>query len=184
MNRGVFGGDAIKLNHRELVINRVIPECSEWYSFLIIKEVRFPFRNGLITLGNISVPDNKTTKPQTTIMASSDFNTQVLDDQPSKMIQECDKVFRSIVEFPGKIPYHLTEIIVDQLWAHFRTWLNRHLKEKCDRPKPLSGLRAIDKRISMGGEREKAIFVQTWKFFTTISRKVHHTNLNIHSLEY
>ncbi|KAG7083813.1 hypothetical protein JMJ78_0009255 [Colletotrichum scovillei] len=95
-------------------------------------------------------------------MASSDFNTQVLDDQPSKMIQECDKVFRSIVEFPGKIPYHLTEIIVDQLWAHFRTWLNRHLKEKCDRPKPLSGLRAIDKRISMGGEREKAIFVQTW----------------------
>lgn len=119
----------------------------------------FLFKIASLFLKNISVPDNETTKPQTTVMAPSDFNSQVLDDQPFKMVQKCDRVFESIVNYPGKIPHHLAEIIVDQLWADFRTWLNRHLKPKCDRPEPLSGLRAIDERIAMGGEREKAIFV-------------------------
>ncbi|KAI3543084.1 hypothetical protein CSPX01_06397 [Colletotrichum filicis] len=112
---------------------------------------------------NISVPGNETTESQTIVMAPSDFNTQVLADQPSKMIRECDKVFKSIVKYPGEIPYHLAGIIVDHLWVHFRNWLDRHLKTNCDRPEPLSGLRAIDERISMGGEREKTNFVHDLK---------------------
>ncbi|KAK1446347.1 hypothetical protein CMEL01_10590 [Colletotrichum melonis] len=112
---------------------------------------------------NISVPGNETTESQTIVMAPSDFNTQVLADQPSKMIQECDEVFKSIVKYPGEIPYHLAGIIVDHLWVHFRNWLDRHLKTNCDRPEPLSGLRAIDERISMGGEREKTNFVHDLK---------------------
>ncbi|EXF76774.1 hypothetical protein CFIO01_05068 [Colletotrichum fioriniae PJ7] len=92
-------------------------------------------------------------------MASSDFNTQVLADQPSKKLKECDEVFNSIVSHPGEIPYHLARTIVDHLWIDFRNWISRLLQKKCDRPEPLSGLIAIDRRISRGGEREKAIFV-------------------------
>lgn len=92
-------------------------------------------------------------------MASSDFNTQVLADQPSKKLKECDEVFNSIVGHPSEIPYHLARTIVDHLWIDFRNWVSRLLQKKCDRPEPLSGLIAIDRRISRGGEREKAIFV-------------------------
>lgn len=160
MNRGVFSGDAIKLNHGELVINRVIPEGPESViASCIIKDAVFFSRIFSPCLTSIYVPGNETTKSQTIVMAPSDFNSQVLADQPSKMVQECDEVFKSIVEYPGETPYHLAGIIVDHLWVHFRTWLNRYLKPKCDRPEPLSGLRTIDQRISMGGEREKAIFV-------------------------
>ncbi|KAK7436488.1 hypothetical protein Landi51_12530 [Colletotrichum acutatum] len=93
-------------------------------------------------------------------MASSDFNTQVLADQPSKKVQACDEVFKSIVKHPHEIPYTRAQELVKDLWTDFRSWISRLLDDGkiFDKNTPLTGLIALDRKISVGDGPEKAIF--------------------------
>ncbi|KXH67926.1 hypothetical protein CSAL01_01095 [Colletotrichum salicis] len=98
------------------------------------------------------VPDND---PPT-----SDINTNIHEHDPSKKLLQCDAEFKTIVEYSGKIPYKLARQLVSQLWDGFRTWINRFLQVKLDKPKPLTGMVAFDAKIMKGSDREKTIFMK------------------------